>query len=173
MAGKEKTQTENTTSTDGRSGNTRRKSFRLDEDTLLGVWAEHNLKYKDCESTHDEQAKFEAYREFCYKAFCALTDNKIASKYPNGSAPNRILDFPERLAGVLNKDNSQDQIKDLVFGFMWERLSRKADDLLPELQKYNKAIQLPFGQEWAGWMWSEERKWQNRASLFDTIHAKA
>ena len=149
------------------TGGSRRKSFRLDEDVVLGMWAEHNKNFKSAADKYDEQAKFEAYYEFCYKVFCGLTDTAIAAKY-NGSAPNRIKDFPERLGGVLDKSNSTDVIKDIVFKFMFERLSRKAEDLLPLLQRQNSAIQLPFGQEWAGWMWSDERTWQNRASLFDT-----
>ena len=158
--------------TDGRSGNTRRKSFRLDEDTVIGVWAEHNRNQETHENNHDEEAKYKAYRDFCYRVFCALTDSKIAKKYPNGQAPNRILDFPERLGAVLDKDNSEDEIKSVVYQFMWERLSRKCDDLLPELKRYDANIKLPYGQEWAGWMWSEERKWQNRASLFHTVRGE-
>tara|TARA_A100001515_G_C4589474_1_gene215584 strand:+ start:54 stop:650 length:597 start_codon:yes stop_codon:yes gene_type:complete len=155
--------------TDGRSGNARRKSFRLDEDTVIGVWAEHNREYEQYAHTHDEEAKYQAYVEFCYKVFCALTDSKIAKKYPNGQAPNRILDFPERLNGVLDKDKTEDEIIGIVYHFMNERLCRKCDDLLPELKRYDANINLPYGQEWANWMYSEERKWQNRASLFHTV----
>lgn len=172
MSEQETTTVEKKNPTDGRSGNARRKSFRLDEDTLIGCWAEHNNEYKGCENTYDEEAKFQAYSEFCYKVFSALTDTKIAKQYANGSAPNRIRDFPDRLKGVLDNDTSVEQKKDVIFNFMWERLSRKCDDLLPELKRYNSAIQVPFGQEWAGWMWSEERKWQGRASQFDKVHAE-
>ena len=157
---------DNNSSTDGRAGNTRRKSFWLDEDTFLGVWAEHNNAHKGKE-TEDEHFKYRAYYEFLWKLFSALTDTKIASKYPGGNAPNRIKDFPERLAIILDDDAELERKKDAVFQFMYERAIRKAEALLPELQAQNANIQLPFGQEWHNWMWSEERKWQKRASMFD------
>jgi len=162
----ETTETKNSDHLDGRSGNTRAKSFRLDEDTVLAVWAEHNSQHKNCES-YDEEARYQAYYGFCYRLFCALTDTKIAKQYRGGSAPNRILDFPKRLAGVLDPDTSEDEKKDIIFQFMAERTARKTEDMLDELRKYNSAIQLPFGQEWMGWMNSPERLWQNRAALFD------
>lgn len=163
-------QAQDTTSTDnsqdGRSGNTRRKSFWLDENTFIGVWAEHNNKHKGKEN-ENEQFKYRAYYEFCWTLFCALTDNKKASKYPGGTAPNRILDYPERLSDVLDNDKTVEEKKEAVFNFMYERTIRKAEALLPDLQQQNPNITLPYGQEWHNWMWSSERKWQARASLFD------
>ena len=76
---------------------------------------------------------------------------------------------PQLLNGVLDKDKTEDEIIGIVYHFMNERLCRKCDDLLPELKRYDANINLPYGQEWANWMYSEERKWQNRASLFHTV----
>jgi hypothetical protein len=161
----ETTKTKKSNHLDGRSGNTRSKSFRLDEDTVLGVWADHNSQHKNCHS-YDEEARYQAYRGFCYKLFCALTDTKIAKQYRNGSAPNRILDFP-KLACVLDPETTEHEKEQTIYNFMAERTARKAEDMLDELRKYNVAIQLPFGHEWRNWMNSPERLWQNRAALFD------
>ena len=163
---KEKNEITGTDSTDGRGGSERRKSFFLDVDTFIGCWAEHNNKHKGMEDK-TEQFKFRAYYEFCWNVFCALTDSKIAKKYPSGRAPNRLLDYPERLGTVLDKDTTVEQKKDVVFNFMYERLMRKAEAIHPDLLTVNPKIKLPFGQEWHNWMWSEEKKWQERATQFD------
>ncbi len=161
----EEAKTDNS-SLDGRAGKERRKSFWLDEDTFIGVWAEHNNKHKGMEKK-DEQFKYRAYYEFCWNLFCALTDTKLAKKYQNGNAPNRILNYPERLGALTDKDATLEDKKSVVFSFMYERCIRKAEALLPGLQAINPKITAPYGQEWHNWMWSEERKWAGRASQFD------
>ena len=56
----------------------------------------------------------------------------------------------------------------IIYTYLYEKVKRKVDELLPVINEYNPTVTEPIGMNKAGWLWSRERKIQGWADKFNT-----
>jgi|MDTB01.2.fsa_nt_gb hypothetical protein len=158
---------------DGRSRG-RGVSFRFDDELFVSLWAQHNNGYKDSHTASmDSEALFTAFRDFCILVFCAHTSADQAEECGCKRMEHNSLDKWKghtKLGGLWDKNgkivgNMFDR-GDIIYNYMYEKVMRKVDQLLPKIVAYNNAVTEPVGMSKAGYMWSEERTLNNFAAKF-------
>ena len=166
--------------TDGRQRG-RGASFRFDDDLFTSLWANHNNAYKDTNTASlTDEEKFEAYHAFVVAVFNAHTQAKVeksimhADDKEPGTVHNNVNKWKDhrKLTSMWDaKGNQIDDLKkinDMIYNFLYEKVNRKVEQLLPELNLINTAVTEPVGMSSYNWMWSEKRKMTGFANKFMT-----
>ena len=168
-------QKKNKSETDGRQRG-RGKSFRFDDDLFTTLWANHNNYYKDTNTASmSSEEQFKAYHDFVISVFNAHTSAELAkSAGCKETEHNDIKKFKDhsKLKSMWDAKGKQiddlKRINEMIYNFLYEKVNRKVDQLLPELYAINTAVTEPVGKGSYNWMWSEERKFTGFANKFKT-----
>ena len=119
--------------------------------------------------------KVKAYHDFVVGGVNAHTDAEIEKKLGGeGVEHNNISKWKDhrKLSSMWDAKGEQiddlEKINDMIYNFLYEKVNRKVEQLLPELVLINTAVTEPVGMSSYNWMWSEERKLTGFANKFMT-----
>jgi hypothetical protein len=160
--------------TDGRSRG-RGVSFRFDEDVFTSVWAKHNKSFNDTNLNSLSSGElYEAFRSFTLEVFRAHVSGEVAESYGcKKMVHNEHEKFlgHKKLGSIVSGRGFNLKGEDaeaIIYLYLYEKVKRKVDELLPVINEYNPAVTEPIGMDKAGWLWSRERKIQSWADKFNT-----
>ena len=160
---------------DGRSRG-RGVSFRFDEDVFTSVWARHNNEFAETNLSKLESGElYQAFREFTLEVFNAHVFAEVAEGYGCKkmvhNEPSKFIGHT-KLGSIVSDDGTitvkGEDAEGIIYTYLYEKVKRKVDELLPVINEYNPTVTEPIGMNKAGWLWSRERKIQGWADKFNT-----
>ena len=133
--------------------------FRINDDVLVPIWAEHNNAYRGMELTPEQC--FKAFEEFLIKVFKKVLEEE---QYDLSGCTDPEI---RKLKKTRNKYvHDTPDAKKAIFEYMSERTLRRCEKLMPKLEAYSDKVDLPVGHQEKNYYTSKKQTIQNLAGLF-------
>ena len=130
--------------------------FRMDDGTLIQIWADHNNKYKGMDLSDEQQHK--AFDEFLNKLFHDTVNEQEYDMALCTDADIRNLSVHGKLkTKAANK---------AIYKYMAERSLKRCEKLLPKLEAYSDNVELPIGHEQKNYYSDSKKSIRDLAGLF-------